>query len=156
MRVYRITKSEFINDVSGAGARQYGGRWNHKGTGLIYTSETRSLAAVEYLVHVPSSIKPSGLSIVTLEIPDTISYREISQSDLPDDWRNYPAPLILADIGTDWAMKNHSLLLRVPSAVIPYELNYLINPSHPDMKHVSIFQVDKYTFDSRLILQKRD
>ena len=151
MRVYRITKSEFVNDVSGTGARLYGGRWNHKGTSLIYTSETRSLATVEYLVHVPFPIKPSGLSIVTLEIPDTISYSEISQSELPDDWRNYPAPLTLADIGTDWAMKNQYLLLRVPSAVIPYEFNYLINPLHPDMKHVLIFQVDDYTFDNRLV-----
>jgi len=151
MKVYRITKSKFINDVSGTGARLYGGRWNHKGTGLIYTSESRSLATVEYLVHVPFTIKPSGLSIVTLDISDTVSYSEISQSDLPDDWKNYPAPLTLADIGTDWAMGNHSLLLRVPSAVIPYELNYLINPLHPDMKYVSIFQVDDYTFDSCLV-----
>lgn len=150
MKVYRIAKTHYINDLSGSGARIFGGRWNHKGMGMIYTSENRALATVEYLVHVPLSIVPGDLSLVTLEIPDEINPKEILTSDLPSNGRDYPAPSRLAELGTNWATKNESLLLRVPSAVVEYEFNILINPLHPDMKHVSIFQIESYAFDKRL------
>jgi len=154
MIVYRITKTRYINDLTGTGARQYGGRWNHKGTGIIYASESRSLAILEYLVHVPLSILPSDLSIVSISIPDTINLNEIPAFSLPENWKIYPAPLKLADIGTNWAMSNESLLLRVPSVVVEHEFNILINPSHPDIKHVSILNAEKYLFDDRLIQKK--
>ncbi len=154
MIVYRITKTTYMNDLTGTGARQYGGRWNHKGTGIIYTSESRSLAILEYLVHVPLSILPSDLSIVSISIPDTINLKEIPASSLPESWKIYPAPLKLADIGTNWALSNESLMLRVPSVVVEHEFNILINPSHPDIKHVSILNAEKYLFDDRLIQKK--
>jgi RES domain-containing protein len=151
MNVYRIAKTLYINDLSRSGARTYGGRWNHKGVSMIYTSENRALATVEYIVHVPLSIVPEHLGLATLHIPDTISPCEISLSDLPGDWREYPAPSRLAELGSEWAAKNESLLLRVPSAVVDHEFNILINPLHSDMRYVSIFQVENYTFDKRLI-----
>ena len=151
MKVYRIAKPLYINDVSGSGARTYGGRWNHKGVSMIYTSENRALATVEYIVHVPLSIVPAHLSLAALHIPDTIFPEEISLSDLPGNWREYPAPSRLAELGTNWAAKNESLLLRVPSAVVEHEFNILINPFHPDMEHITIFQIENYTFDKRLI-----
>ena len=92
MRVYRIAKTKYIRDLSGTGARMYGGRWNKKGVGILYTSENRALATVEYLVHVSSSIVPAELSIAMIQIPDDISPKEISISDLPANWRDYPAP----------------------------------------------------------------
>jgi RES domain-containing protein len=150
MRVYRITKSPYVHDLSGTGARIYGGRWNHKGISLIYTSESRALATVEYLVHAPISIVPTNISIVTIEIPDRIIPREISISDLPSNWRDYPATLELVDIGTNWALSNETLLLRVPSAVIEHEFNMLINPSHPEIKYVIISNIEKYKIDERL------
>jgi RES domain-containing protein len=150
MKAYRIAKIRYINDLSGSGAKRYGGRWNHKGTSMIYTSENRALATVEYLVHVPLSIVPAHLSLVTLQIPDKITPKAISKSDLPGNWREYPAPSKLAELGTNWANKNEALLLRVPSAVVEHEYNILINPLHPDMKHVSIAQIERYTVDKRL------
>ncbi len=151
MNVYRIAKTRYIKDLSGSGARIYGGRWNHKGTSMIYTSENRALATVEYLVHVPLSIVPIHLSLATLQIPDKITPEKISISDLPSNWREYPAPSRLAELGTNWVTKNESLLFCVPSALIEHEFNILINPLHPDMKHVSIFQIERYTFDKRLL-----
>ncbi len=151
MKVYRIAKIRYINDLSGSGARRYGGRWNHKGTSMIYTSENRALATVEYLVHVPLSIVPPHLSLATLQISDKITPKAISISDLPGNWREYTAPSRLAELGTNWATKNESLLLRVPSAMVEHEYNILINPLHPDMKHVSIAQIERYTVDKRLL-----
>ena len=110
-----------------------------------------ALATVEYLVHVPLSLVPRDLSIASLEIPDAISPEEILVTDLPANWRNYPAPPELAELGTKWASRNETLLLRVPSAVVEHEFNILINPSHPDMKHVMISHVEGYTFEKRLL-----
>lgn len=151
MRVYRIAKTKYIHDLSGAGARIYGGRWNNKGVSLLYTSENRALATVEYLVHVPLSIVPNELSIANIQIPDDINPREISISDLPSNWRDYPAPQELAQLGTQWALMNETLLLRVPSAVVIGEFNILINPFHPDIKHVTVPHVETYQFDERLL-----
>jgi RES domain-containing protein len=151
MLVYRIAKARYVHDLSGTGAREYGGRWNNKGIGIIYTSESRALATVEYLVHVPLSFVPGDMSIVTLEIPDDITPKKISISALPANWRDYPAPPELAEIGTRWALANDTLLLRIPSAVVEHECNILINPSHPDMKHVTISRTERYTLDTRLL-----
>jgi RES domain-containing protein len=151
MKIYRIAKTRYIKDLSGSGARIYGGRWNHKGTSMIYTAESRALATVEYLVHVPLSIAPAPLSLATLKIPDKIAPMEIAISDLPNNWREYPAPSKLADLGTNWAAKNESLLLRVPSSVVAQEFNILINPLHPDMKRVTILHIERYNIDKRLL-----
>ncbi len=155
MKVFRIARTQNINDLSGTGARIYGGRWNHKGTGIIYTSESISLATVEYLVHVPLSIAPTNLSLMTLQIPDEVTPKEITMADLPDNWRVYPAPSKLAESGSNWTKANESLLFRVPSVVVEYEYNILINPLHPDMKHVTILQVENYKADKRLFRSER-
>ncbi len=155
MKLFRIAKSQNINDLAGTGARIYGGRWNRKGTSIIYTSESISLATVEYLVHVPLSIAPTNLSVATLQIPDAIVPKEIVMANLPENWREYPAPTRLAEWGSNWAMANESLLLRVPSAVVEYEFNTLLNPLHPDMKHVSILNVEVYKIDKRLSRSER-
>ncbi len=150
MVVYRIAKTEYIEDLAGTGARLFGGRWNHKGVGMIYTSETRALAILEYLVHVPLAMVPADLSIASLEVPDQIAVRDISTADLPANWRTYPAPLELADLGTHWVLTNDSLLLRVPSAVVDHEYNILINPFYPDMKRVTIGRIENFRLDERL------
>jgi RES domain-containing protein len=151
MRVYRIAKNQYIHDLSGTGARMYGGRWNDKGIAIVYTSESRALATVEYLVHVPLSIVPTELSIASIEIPDDTSQEEILTSELPAHWKDYPAPLELAELGTRWALTNDTLLLRVPSAVVDHEFNILINPSHSEMKQVTIAHIEEYRFDQRLL-----
>jgi RES domain-containing protein len=151
MIVYRVAKTKYINDLSGSGARLYGGRWNHKGVGIIYASETRALATVEYLVHVPLAIVPDDLSIASIEVPDDVTAREILISELPGNWRSFPPPIELAELGTGWALSNETLLLRVPSAVVAHEFNILINPLHPDMKSAVVSYIENYKFDNRLL-----
>lgn len=154
MRVFRIAKSRYIRDLTGVGPQTHGGRWNHKGTAVIYASESRSLASLEYLVHIPMSLEPLDLAVATLVIPDRIVPTEIGISYLPQDWKVFPAPSRLADMGTKWAQEGESLLLRVPSAVVPDEYNILINPLHPDIVDVDLEDVHKYVFDERLLKRK--
>lgn len=158
MEVHRISLMRHIRDLTGEGARLYGGRWNYKGTGVLYTSGNRALAVLEYLVHVPLSLVPAGLAIATLRISESVFARRsiLSLSELPKNWKNYPAPPHLADAGTAWAKKNGTLLLQVPSAVVEREFNVLINPLHPDMKQVAITRVEVFAIDDRLLRKKKN
>ena len=151
MIVYRIARTRFIRDLSGTGARLYGGRWNRKGIAVLYTSESRALATLEYLVHAPFLAAPSDLSLAALAIPESVSISEINVADLPDNWRDYPAPPALAELGTRWVLASDTLLLRVPSVVVPDEFNILINPSHPDIEGVTIHHIEGFSLDSRLL-----
>ncbi len=154
MEVYRIAKSSYSTDLTGLGSRLYGARWNRKGTGLVYTSESRALASLEFLVHVPLSLVPPDLKIISIVIPDGLSIEHVSLTDLPANWRSSPAPAVLADIGSTWAKSKKSLLLRVPSAIIGKEFNILINPNHPDMGQITISKIEDYEIDSRLLREK--
>jgi len=150
-KLFRVSAAEHIDDLTGSGAKLYGGRWNYPGHPVIYTSSNRSLAALEFLVHVPMALAPEDLSIIEVNIPDTIKRRSLKNIQLPQNWRDYPAPDELASIGTDWLKSKSSLLLDIPSAVLAEEVNVLINPLHRDMQHVRIAAIKKFSFDPRLL-----
>ena len=152
MKIYRISTKKYIYDLSGIGAELYGGRWNLPGTAMVYASESRALASMEYLVH--GLIPPYNTMIAVLEIPENILFKEIYIADLPDNWYKYPAPHELAMIGTNWAKSKTSLLLRVPSAIVLQEYNILINPAHPNMKKVAIISIESFAYDKRFISHK--
>lgn len=154
MVVYRIAKEKYIRDLSGAGARIYGGRWNKKGTGVIYTSESRALATVEFLVHLPLTSIPPHVKIAAFTISEPVPLKEIDRAHLPAGWKDYPAPPELAAIGTKWILDNEAILLRVPSVVIENEYNILINPSHPEMSKISISSIEDFILDDRLLKRK--
>jgi RES domain-containing protein len=149
MDVYRISDALYIRDLTGLGPKTYGGRWNYKGIPAVYTSESRALAALEFLVHVKTRT-PDNLKIATISISDSIVPLEFRMATLPKGWRDHPPPIKLAEMGTDWLKSIKSLLLRVPSAVIPNEFNIIINPVHTDMKYVKITHVEDFTYDKRL------
>ena len=151
LQYYRISKKAYISDLSGAGARLNGGRWNHSENSVIYSSESRALATAEYLVHVPMSLLPRNLSLATIEVPDKASVDTVDLKSLPQNWCSYPAPLALADIGTKWIQQKRTLILRVPSVVVAGDYNALINPAHNEMKYVKIHSIVPYELDSRLL-----
>jgi RES domain-containing protein len=155
MEVYRIAKASFSMDLTGLGARLNGGRWNRKGTGIIYTSESRALASLEFLVHMPLSLLPPDLMIISINIPSGLSIEHVSLTDLPTNWRSNPAPATLAEFGSTWAKSKRSLLLRVPSVIINAEFNILINPNHPEMREITKNKIEVYSIDSRLFGGKR-
>lgn len=129
----------------------FGGRWNQRGTPVVYTSETLSLAALEYLVHVDPGDAPPDLVATSAEIPNSVPIARIRVRDLPRDWRAYPAPPALAELGAEWIAAAANAVLAVPSTLIPTEWNYLLNPSHPGYAAVRVAQPVPFSFDPRLL-----
>ncbi|HEY8658936.1 MAG TPA: RES family NAD+ phosphorylase [Hanamia sp.] len=149
MRVYRIGKTKHANDLTGEGARLFGGRWNHKLTPCIYTSESRALALLEYTVNINIEDIPRALSITIIEIP-TISIQEIEEVQLPGNWKQVPAPSSTKDLGTQLLKTSEKLVLKIPSSVITEEYNYLLNPLHPDSKLFKIVDIRDFVYDVRI------
>jgi RES domain-containing protein len=150
MEVYRIAKTSRCKDLSGSGASLYGGRWNPKGTPVVYTSESPALAVLEVLVHMDLTAIPKDMSIATIEIPEAVGITKIADSTLPRNWRRFPPPQALADIGKKWVDKGRTLLLKVPSVLAPQAHNFLINPKHEDMGKTRVVKLQPCSFDSRL------
>lgn len=150
MLVWRITRERY-QALDGEGARLNGGRWNSDGVAVVYTSSTLSLAALEYLVHVDIDDVPDDLVALKIEVPDDAVEEEVRLEDLPDDWRLLEDDPACASKGDDWARGKRALLLRVPSAVIPHESNFLLNPAHPDAGRVRVLEVLPFAFDHRLL-----
>lgn len=150
MIVYRIAKKKWVKDLSGTGAKLTGGRWNPKGYPVIYCAATSSLAILEKLVHVDFDLLPDDLYIAELEIPET-SIEVLSSSDLPKTWNKYPAPDKLKMLGKNWLVQNKYLILQVPSAVNPNEMNYLINVAHPDFEKIKLIKTYPFKIDDRLL-----
>lgn len=149
MFVYRIGKTKHARDLSGEGARLNGGRWNHPGTSCIYTAETRALSLLEYAAHVSIDDIPRALSFTCLEVPDD-AIETIALGQLPGNWTLWPHPKGSRDFGDDLLLSAGSLVLKLPSAIVPDEFNYVINPSHSRIKEVRIVSVRDYAYDVRL------
>lgn len=150
MRIFRISKTQYINDLSGEGARLYGGRWNRVGDAMLYFSQNLSLCLLEIIVHVEYADLPLDYSFVEGEIPDTY-FKTIKSIDfVQPKWNTEAAVNNLQTIGADWMRKKSSLAMKVPSAILPLESNILINPSHKDFDKLKILRVEKLNLDPRL------
>jgi RES domain-containing protein len=134
---------------SGEGARIAGGRWNSKGASVVYTSENKSLAALELLVHVNPAL-PRNFKAFRLEFDDGMIER-IPAHDLPHDWRTEPPGAATKALGDAWVAAARKPILAVPSVIIPQEINYLLNPAHPDFAKIHIDAPTDFTFDPRLL-----
>ena len=150
MRVYRLSKKKYSGTLSGAGAASAGGRWNSKGTGMVYTSSSRALSLLEAFVHLPSGIIPRDYVMMTMDIPDTLHQNTIDIDTLPADWRSDAGIMKTQKIGDDHIVSNAACILRVPSAIVPGDHNYLIHPEHPDINKIRIVSLDDFPFDERL------
>ena len=151
MRIWRLCRRKDVDAAfDGEGARRHGGRWNRPGTRVVYTSSTLSLAVLENLVHFDLEDPPEGeLYAFPIEIPEDVEVASIDVNTLPDGWDTYPGPDGLKDIGTKWASSGRTAVLAVPSAVVP-ELNYVLNPKHPDFQKLVITLPQAFNFDARL------
>jgi len=148
MILYRITSRAYARDLSGTGAMLYGGRWNPKGLRMIYTSQSLSLATLETIVNLSGEQIPNNLYCVELELPDSEPITDLTQP-LPPEWNTFPYSGITVVLGKDFLQSNQ-LCLRVPSAIIPTEYNYLFNPIHDDFIKVKIQDARPFILDQRL------
>ncbi len=146
---WRIVREQRSKDAfTGEGARLGGGRWNSPGTAMVYASAHKSLAALELLAHVNAS---KVLDLVSFRIEWTdVSTEIISEDILPKEWSAQPPHPITAEIGDRWAREQRSVLLVVPSVIVPDEYNYLINPAHADFQKLKIGPAQTFNLDHRL------
>ena len=151
VRAWRIVRAERAAEAfSGEGARRFGGRWNAPGTPMIYLSEHLSLAALETLVHLNPRVA-LRFKAFAVEIADA-EIETLDVKTLPPDWRTEPPPTNTVKIGNTWAKKAAALSLSVPSAIVPQERNFLLNPRHPAFAKLQIGEPIDFSFDSRLLV----
>ena len=148
MIVFRLSKAKHANDLSGKGAELSGGRWNNKGTALLYTSESRALCLLEVAVHLPLGILPNDFVMISLDIPDK-SIQEVDITMLASDWKEHPPKSSTRGIGDFFVAEGKHLILKAPSALVQDEYNYLLNPKHKDAGKVKVLSIDPFTFDPR-------
>ncbi|MEN9231485.1 MAG: RES domain-containing protein [Thermostichus sp. DG02_5_bins_236] len=152
MLLWRIVKNRHAAAAfDGEGARRFGGRWNSVGTPMVYCSTTLSLAALEILVHM--EVMDLGISRVSIQVdvPTDIPLPQVKLQDLPSHWRSIPAPLELAFLGDQWVQREESLLLAVPSAIIPQENNILLNPRHSNFHRLIFRDPEPFLLDPCLL-----
>jgi RES domain-containing protein len=132
MRVWRIIKNRYATDAfTGEGSRLNGSRWTSPGGRVIHASQSLSLATLEVLVHLQASKPLAAYVVYDIEFPDACVLA-IDVDSLPDNWRDYPAPPETRSRGDAWLRNASSAVLRVPSAIVPIESNFLLNPEHSD------------------------
>lgn len=150
LTVWRITTARFVDAAfSGEGARLYGGRWNPKGYQLVYTAESQSLALLEMMVQ--DDPLRARYVLIPAQLPASLGIKHVAQSDLPQDWRTIGSRDALQAMGRAWIEEGASAVLAVPSAVVPAEHNYLLNPRHPDFAQIVVGGPQALDTDLRLL-----
>jgi RES domain-containing protein len=148
--VWRITTARRARTAfSGEGARLYGGRWNPKGVPLVYCAESRALAMLEMLVQ-DEPLRARYVAIPAT-LPDGMAIERVDRAKLPSDWRALRRAADLRTIGAAWAESKRTAVLAVPSAVLPEETNYLLNPLHTEFKRVRMGKPSTLVTDVRLL-----
>ena len=150
MRAWRICKRKYINIAfSGEGPFRYGGRWNSRGVPVVYLGGNPSISALEIVVNTDDSEDLYRIPYVLIPVDFDEALVTRPQS-LPDDWKQDPPPPSCAAVGDEWLRSDRSAVLEVPSAVIPLERNFILNPLHKDFPQITIGKPQAFEFDSRL------
>jgi RES domain-containing protein len=143
MRIWRISN---YSDLSGRGGVTADGRWNWRGTPIVYCADHPSTALLEVLVHFDAETFPEHYQLIAIDVPDSVSRHEPA---LPEGWRD--DVIMSRDLGTRLFRENNYALFSVPSIVMPEARNYLVNPGHPDAEAMTVLATYRYPFDSRLL-----
>ena len=152
MIVWRI--SNYL-DLSGQGGLRASARWHNAGASVVYTTRSPASALLEVLVHLElNDIEhlPDSYQLLKIAVPDSLSIVEINEQSLDPNWRGLLE--LTRTMGDEWLMASNSVVLAVPSAIVPHTKNYLINPAHRDAKHIKIKSHGSYPFDFRLFNEK--
>jgi len=156
IQIYRLHKKKHAGSAfTGEGAAKYGGRWNHPGIAMVYTSATTSLAILEIM----ANSEPSEIADLTMiyqvhsaAIDKGVLIFEPKIADLPAGWDDPDGhPDVARDLGSQWMQEGKFCVIRVPSAVQPTESNFLLNPHHPDANKVRLLPVVPAVLDPRII-----
>lgn len=149
MQLYHLGSKRYARQLTGDGARLFGGRWNQKGDACIYTSGTRSLCILEYLANVSMEDLPTELEITVYILPDGFC-RIIDSNELPEDWNEIPSPMSTKIFGSSLLADQSLVCFAVPSVIVPAELNYILNPAANNFKELTILSTEPFVVDSRI------
>lgn len=150
MEVFRLSRKQWADQLSGRGAAIRGARWNSIGVEMIYCAGNRSLAMAEVLVHLSLAMLPDDFMMLTILIPDEVSIKKMGANDLPKHWNIFPHSMETQNIGDRFITENEHCVLQVPSVVTKGDFNFLINPHHPDFSKIQIMRKEAFPFDRRL------
>ena len=150
MNGFRLARKKYPIALSGKGASIAGGRWNSKGTEVIYCAESRALAMAEVVVHLSLANLPSDFVMLQIAIPNGISMEKVEVANLEPNWNIFPFDLSTQLLGDEFVRRNTACVLKVPSAVVKGDCNFLINPYHPDFKKIKIIEQSDFPFDKRI------
>ena len=154
MRGHRLVKARrAIDAFTGAGARNYGGRWNRAGTPMVYAAQSLSLAALETFVHFSGEERGVGFVTFAIDVPDAC-VEILAARHLPRDWRSEAPGATTQALGSAWQQSGRSVALAVPSIIVPSELCLLLNPAHPDTRRVVVHFPEDFAFDTRMLRAK--
>jgi RES domain-containing protein len=151
VKIYRVTKKEFVKDLSGEGARLYGGRWNKKGRSMLYFSEHLSLCVLEMLTRIDFEFLTDDYAFIEVEIADKLIVPSVKATSISKNWRADPPTFDTQDFGSKWVASEANFALSVPSAVLPNERNILVNPNHKLISKLKITNIGKLDLGPRLI-----
>lgn len=147
MKVFRIALEQFSESLYASGRPA---RWNSKGTFVIYTAGSRSLACLENLVHRSGEGLDSGFRVMTIDIPIDVTIEGMIFNELPINWKDFDQQPATRELGDAWVKAGKAAVLKVPSAIIFEEFNFILNPQHEDFKKISLVSTDPFSFDRRL------
>jgi RES domain-containing protein len=149
MEVFRICKAKYASSLLSSGVAN---RWNSDGEYVIYTGGSRSLSSLELIVHKNAISISASYHVMVISIPETEDLlKKIEPKDLPNNWRREAAYTVTQQMGSDWYRSNASLVLQVPSAIMPYEHNFVINTRHPSfVSKVKLLRQEDFFWDERL------
>jgi RES domain-containing protein len=147
MLVYRIAHPTFCRDLSGEGARLFGGRWNKKGISCLYTAEHPALALLELAVHYTAQSLPEKMNMVLIEVPDDLNKENELKPETDELFENRIYSL---EMGSNWLLQKSSLILKVPSVLCPKAFNILINPAHETIQKIQIVEMIEVIMDGRI------
>lgn len=147
MLVFRIALAKYASSLISSGRAA---RWNPNETDMIYTACSRSLACLENVVHRNQIGLNQAFKVMTIEIPDDISIVSLDARKLPANWTEFQSMPNTQALGSDWINNNKSAVLKVPSAIINAEYNYLLNPLHVDFKSIKLLKSETFIFDRRI------
>lgn len=147
MFVYRITKARYADRLVASGGAA---RWNSRGMFVIYTAASRALACLENVVHRSGEGLNDEFRVMVIDVPDTLAVEVIIAENLPKNWFDYQKYYLCQERGDDWLRSGRTPVMQVPSAIIPGEFNYLLNPTHPEFAAIRLLRTEPFVFDPRI------
>ncbi|HET7116463.1 MAG TPA: RES family NAD+ phosphorylase [Hanamia sp.] len=147
MIVYRISIAKYSTKLIASG---FPARWNSKDIKVIYTAESKALACLENVVHRNSRGLQKNFRQMDIAIPAELEMEEIRETDLNVGWKDFLQMPYTQSLGDAWVSAAKTPVLKVPSAIVSGDSNYLINPSHKDFRKIKLIKTIPFEFDSRI------